>query len=79
VVHPSAALPHVFERFYHSDKARSRETGGSGLGLSIVKAIATSYGGNVLVRSVETRGTVVIFSLPAADVAAEKQLARSAS
>ncbi len=58
------ALPHVFERFFRTDKARSRDQGGSGLGLSIVKAIAVAHGGDVEITSQEGAGTRVRLILP---------------
>jgi heavy metal sensor kinase len=48
---PAAALPLVFDRFYRVDEARSRDDGGAGLGLSIVKSICSMHGATVSVQS----------------------------
>jgi heavy metal sensor kinase len=63
---PEECLPHVFERFYRVDKARSRELGGAGLGLSIVKSIATAHRGRVEVRSKEGEGSTFTVEFPLA-------------
>jgi heavy metal sensor kinase len=63
---PSDALPHVFERFFRVDKARSRELGGAGLGLSIVKSICNAHDGQVEVQSKEGEGSRFIVELPLA-------------
>jgi two-component system, OmpR family, sensor kinase len=54
----------AFERFYRADVARSRERGGSGLGLSIVKAVVAAHGGTVSIGRPADSGTVVGFRLP---------------
>jgi len=59
-----AAQAHIFERFYRTDKARSRRLGGTGLGLSIVKSIGAAHGGQVSVQSIEGRGTTFSFAIP---------------
>ncbi len=60
----------VFERFYRTDKARSRELGGSGLGLSIVQWIATAHEGFVTVKSELNVGSTFTLCLPLADESA---------
>lgn len=56
-------LPRLFERFYRSDKARSRELGGTGLGLAIVKHIIQAHGGSVRVNSELGMGSEFILTL----------------
>jgi signal transduction histidine kinase len=58
------SLPLIFQRFYRTDKARSRESGGIGLGLAIVKAICSALNGSVSVESAENRGTTMRVELP---------------
>jgi len=62
---PEADAPKIFERFYRVDKARSRETGGSGLGLSIVHDTVEKYGGTVTVGTSKLGGTCFTVRLPA--------------
>ena len=63
---PPEAIPHVFERFFRVDKARSRDLGGAGLGLSIVKSICLAHRGRVEVESKEGHGSRFIVELPLA-------------
>ncbi len=62
---PAEHLPHLFDRFYRVDQARSSSGGGVGLGLAIVKSIAELHGGTVNLTSEVGRGTRVSLRIPA--------------
>ena len=56
-------LPYVFDRFYRTDSSRTSSTGGSGIGLSIVRKIIEDHGGKIWATSKEGVGTVMCFVL----------------
>src|SRR5690606_26611918 len=64
---PEEALPHLFDRFYRVDGARSGRGNGSGLGLAIVRWIVQQHGGTVTVESRLGEGSVFTVMLPALD------------
>ena len=56
-------IPHLFDRFYRVDKARSRAMGGSGLGLAIAQEVIQLHGGKIWVNSIENKGSTFFVSL----------------
>ena len=65
---PKESLSHVFERFYRVDKARSRKSGGSGLGLSIVRNLVDRNRGEISVQSTVGQGSLFTLRFPVFDV-----------
>ncbi len=70
---PAEDLPHVFDRFYRVDKSRARASGGTGLGLAVVKQLVESHGGRVWAESELGRGTAFHFTLPIVSPASGRQ------
>ena len=60
---PKEELPYIFDRFYRADKSRNRQSGGSGLGLSIVKYLIESHNGTIKINSELSKGTEVLISI----------------
>jgi two-component system phosphate regulon sensor histidine kinase PhoR len=56
-------IPRIFERFYRTDKSRSRDAGGTGLGLAIVKHIIEAHGQTINVKSKLDKGSSFVFTL----------------
>lgn len=65
---PEDAISHLFERFYRVDKARSRKTGGSGLGLSIVRSLVERHRGEISVASIYGQGSIFSVQFPIFDL-----------
>lgn len=61
---PAKDMPHIFERFYRVDESRARQSGGTGIGLSIVKAIVNVHGGRIEVSSEEQKGSIFKVKFP---------------
>jgi heavy metal sensor kinase len=61
---PAEHLAHIFERFYRVDRARSRELGGAGLGLSIARDLIRAHGGDITVHSISGEGSIFTIHLP---------------
>lgn len=64
---PDSDLPFIMERFYRADKSRHRNTGGTGIGLAIVKSIVLAHGGKVMAESEVGKGSRFIVQLPKYD------------
>jgi signal transduction histidine kinase len=64
---PAEHLPKLFRRFYRADPARSRESGGAGLGLALVKSYVEALSGTIEVRSSSQEGTTFTLEFPACD------------
>ncbi len=66
---PSEMLPHVFDRFYRGDHSRAERTGGSGVGLAIVRELVLAHGGSVVAESAPGAGVTMTVRLPLIDAA----------
>ncbi len=61
---PVTFLPHAFERFRRADDARSRDDGGAGLGLALVRQVALAHGGDARASNRQRGGASVVIELP---------------
>jgi len=64
---PKDKMNYIFERFYRIDESRSKDTGGIGVGLTIVKSIVDLHGGSIYVNSVEGKGSEFVVVIPEID------------
>lgn len=70
---PPEHLPRLFERFYRADPARSREDGGTGIGLAIARSVVEAHGGHIRAESRLGKGSVFTFDLPVASTARNRR------
>ena len=70
---PAEHLPRLFERFYRVDTARSREDGGTGIGLAIARSVVEMHGGHIRAESELGRGSTFTFDLPVAPAAKNRR------
>jgi signal transduction histidine kinase len=70
-------MAHVFERFYRADVSRSRASGGAGLGLAIVSALAEAHGGSAFVKSELGHGATFTITLPVLETTDSRPAANS--
>ncbi|AGX43305.1 sensor histidine kinase [Clostridium saccharobutylicum] len=61
---PDKDIPYIFERFYRSDLSRNKNTGGSGIGLTITKAFVEAHGGKIYLESTVNKGTTFTLEFP---------------
>jgi signal transduction histidine kinase len=73
---PKEDIPYIFDRFYRVDKARARQMGGSGLGLSIAQWIAEVHRGRIRVESELGKGSIFTVQIPSIDVVAPPEPSR---
>jgi signal transduction histidine kinase len=71
---PREHLPRLFERFYRGDAARSRDDGGTGIGLAIARSVVEAHGGTIRAASEPGIGSVFSFDLPASTSAAGQRV-----
>lgn len=70
---PPSEMPHIFERFYKSDRSRGLDKSGTGLGLYIVKTVIDLHGGDITVRSIEGEYCEFVYRLPAVPPSSQKK------